>query len=103
MSTELYNVKQHVTQLLKEEPETRDNDDLLFVKVYERINPKAVGLPYFVVMANRKRYGLPTIETIRRCRQKAQELNPELRGSKKSRKARAEKQEEFEAFARSKA
>lgn len=97
----IYNVYERVTRILFTEPETRNSDELLISKVDIDINPRISKLPYFDVMANRRKYGLPTCESIRRARQKAQEKNPELQSNKRVRQYRKDNQAEFEEFARS--
>jgi len=96
----IYNTHERVLRILTESPETRNSDDLLISKVDEDINPAVLKLPYFDVMKNRKKYGLPTCESIRRARQKVQELNPELRSTTRVRRFRKELQEEYENYAR---
>jgi hypothetical protein len=44
---------------------------------------------------NRKKYGLPTFESVSRCRRKAQEEFPDLRPPKKIQEARTKREEEF--------
>lgn len=101
MST-LYNIYNRVIAIMMTEPETRNSDSLLISRVDAEINPKAAALPYFEVMENRKKYGLPNCESIRRARQKAQATHPELLGNRKVKKHREELEEEYKAFARDK-
>lgn len=103
MSANLYNVHERVKQILTEEPETRNSDELLISKVDIQINPAISKLPYFDVMQNRKKYGLPSCESVRRCRQKVQASNPELKPTKKVKTYREEMEQIFEDYARSKA
>ena len=70
-----------VKTLLKENPRTRNSDDYLYAKVCERYNSDVLRLDFGFVLANRKDLGLPCFESVRRSRQKLQELHPELAGT----------------------
>lgn len=72
-------------------PETRDNDKLLMVHVWYRQNERLSDTTFrkFAVDFVEGRYA--DTESIRRSRQKLQELYPELRGEKY--KARQEEEE----------
>lgn len=97
----IHNVYERVTKIMKEEPATRDNDGLLIARFDMEANPAVEYLPYIRVMARRPEFGLPSCESIRRARQKAQELHPELKASKATEEARLDKRIEVEDFARS--
>lgn len=62
-------------------PSCRDNDNELMARIwYMEAQDKNISMKYFFGMM---KDGLFTpSESIRRCRQKLQELNPELRGLK---------------------
>lgn len=82
MISKIKSIKGTVARLLREVPETRDNDRLLLFKVWAIQNPDlrqpAYYLSDFALHFISGVYADP--ESIRRCRQKAQELHPELRG-----------------------
>lgn len=99
--TNVYNVKQRVIFALMQHPEARDSDELLISIIDEGIRPEVKHIPYSEVMRNRNKYGLPSCESIRRCRQKVQAEYSELCGSKKVQQYREEKRKEYEEFARS--
>lgn len=92
MFDEIIKIKDVVKELLIQYPETRDNDNLLMLKVWRRQYP---GLPNseFSTFANYlvlNKFKSP--ESIRRSRQKIQEQNPHLRGKlREQRKKEAEK------------
>ena len=84
MIEKIKGMKPLVTQFLEDFPETRDNDNLLLLKVWSKQNPKlkdkgytfgefAVGLLLEETYAN--------FESVRRARQKVQEENEHLRGN----------------------
>ena len=72
-------VENRVLQILKDCPETRNDDMLLFFRYYNRFGCiRAGGLPLSDIAYTYKAYGLPCFETIRRARQRVQSLFPEL-------------------------
>lgn len=80
---------------------SRDNDDILCLRVAEHIlgESRARSLNYYDYIIGRELYGIPSTETIRRTRQKLQAKYPELRGAKRVRQKRKEAEEEFRAYA----
>ena len=70
-----------VEQVLIEVPATRNSDDLLYLKVCERINPMVLAIGFEEVLRNRNKYGLPPFESVRRTRQKLSSQYPELCGT----------------------
>jgi len=75
-------VKDLVTMILTENPQTRDDDNLLILKIYAEYEP-GLRLPTFkfrTFAENFLKGKYPSTESIRRSRQKIQELHPELRG-----------------------
>ena len=72
-------VENRALQILKECPETRNDDMLLFFHYYNRFGCiRAGALPLSDIAYNYKAYGLPCFETIRRARQRVQSLLPEF-------------------------
>jgi hypothetical protein len=97
---ELKQLKDLVTETLKQGETFRENDDELYfavcVKVNSRISDRLLtNMTVSEFFGNRKKYGLPTFESVSRCRRKAQEEHPELRPRKKVQEARKTKQDEF--------
>lgn len=88
-------VKDVVLNELSMHPETRDSDRILIAYVYRDFFGIA-DEPFEEVMMMSD---LPSFETIRRARQKAQEHDPALRGSKTVREYRAERRLDFYEFA----
>lgn len=93
-----------VKTILETHPETRDDDYLLWLKVLEvtcERDPKPLTVGEFLKCV--KCSSFPHFETVSRSRRKAQEKYPKLRGTAETQAARAELEEEYIAFARSKA
>ena len=90
----LKNMQAKVEYLLKIYPITRDNDEMLICAVYSRYYNVDMDESFGKVMSNDK---LPSFETIGRCRRKAQEQHPELRGRKD--RDRLERQKEYIEYA----
>jgi len=88
-----------VLKVLNNTPEARGNDNLLIVTIDKMVNPVVADMPYMMVMSNRAHFGLPSCETIRRARQKAQETHPELKPSKRVQDIRKDEEIQFENFA----
>lgn len=104
MTNELKTTLEIVKTILTENEEARNNDDFLYGEVieqYDKMNDtNAAGMPVFFFLLRRASLGIPSFETVRRTRQKVQADFPALAGNEKTRKARAEKREEFRAFAK---
>ena len=99
-STELINMTKIVKKILIELPDTRNSDSFLYVKVVETLNPNALKLPFWEVMCSLKDLCLPNFETIRRTRQKLQNIYPELSGSDDVEAYRMVNEEAFKNYAR---
>ena len=82
-----------VRGILEEHPDTRNSDNLLFIKVVESIDSDLLYKPMMDVLVHAKEYGIPPFESVRRSRQKLQEKFPELRGSKEVEAGREEKEQ----------
>ena len=68
-----------VKQILIDKPYTRNSDNDLIVEVLNFIEPGITNEPFSAVIKECKMDGrFPTLETIRRTRQKIQETYPEL-------------------------
>lgn len=90
----LKSMQDKVEWALSTYPQTRDNDNLLTCVIYTRFYGVDMMSPFKDVMLYQK---LPAFETIRRCRQKAQELNENLRGKRD--KERIARQQEYIEYA----
>ena len=95
---EIEKFKNVVEKVLKENPATRDNDNLLYLKTIETIKPGSSNFSMKTILMNLKEYKLPQFETVRRSRQHLQANNKELRGSKINQKARQSLEEEYHDY-----
>ena len=93
--TRLKRMQDKVEYLLAQYPATRDDDRKLIGAVYTVFYGVDVNAPFKDILLNGK---LPNFETIRRCRQKAQEENEALRGKRD--KERIDRQKEYLEFAK---
>lgn len=91
-----------VKWILMNEIEARSDDDLLGYLVETHLNPQIAELPYKEVRVNRYKYFKYSTESIRRARQKIQELYPELQSDVNRRQHRLNKIKEYKEFARTK-
>ena len=89
-----------VKTILESNKIARNSDMALYIKVVEQLNPSALGKPFWVVLASLDEYGLPSIETVGRCRRKLQAEHPELRASAVVKGFRMVEEEKFRAYAK---
>ena len=97
--SELRNTTKMVKYVLEKEPRTRNSDNLLWLEVVKLKNQGVLRMPMAVVMPNLSTYGLPSIETVGRCRRKLQSDYPELRAATKVQGFRSELETEFREWA----
>ena len=103
---ELATIKAIVKDTLKQCPQTRNSDSLLYLAVIQKVglmnNPTfditSLTVPYF--LQNIDYLGLPHFETVRRTRQKVQAEHPELQGNARARRKRALLEKEYKKFAK---
>lgn len=102
----IINTAQIVKTILAKHPETRDSDNLLWLRVIEKVawHNKRFGelqemtVPYF--LRNVHKLNLPNYETVSRARRKLQENYPELRGTAGAGKRRKRLETKYREFAR---
>ena len=83
---------------LRTYPICRDDDRVLIGTVYSvfyDIEPRTITLKEILLRSD-----LPSFESIRRCRQKAQEQHPELRGTREARQRRRDNERRVRAYAK---
>lgn len=90
-------IHQMVENILKQYPGTRDDDRELIQTLYGKYYGIDFYKPWGSVIRDKN---LPSFESIRRCRQRLQEKDESLRGSKESEDARLAKQEEYLEYAK---
>lgn len=91
-----------VFDILQTTPETRNCDELLYVKVCIAINPDVRMLRLDEVLLNTKELGIPQLETVGRYRRKIQQYHPELSAKTYIAECRKKREEEFENYSREK-
>jgi hypothetical protein len=99
-ATELKNTSDIVKVILQRCPDARNSDDFLYLKVCEYVNGTHISLPFWKVLQDRKYFGYPPFESVRRSRQKLQSTYPELASSKVVEAKRTQNEKIYEEFAR---
>lgn len=94
-------IQNEVKHVLMHDPATRNNDQLLYIRVCERLNPHVTSRCFKDVLLNLNDLHLPTIESVGRCRRKLQADNPTLRANDKVKGFRNKLEAEFREYARS--
>lgn len=85
----LYKVEGLVEKVLREYPDTRDDNFVLVFRVYKEINEEAVLRELFLqIMLYHKEYGFSSFEGIVRARRKLIKQYPELKPNRKVEKLR---------------
>jgi hypothetical protein len=99
-ATELKNTSDIVKLILQKYPATRNSDDLLYMKVCEYVNGTHISLPFWKVLQDRKEFGYPPFESVRRSRQKLQATYPELSASMVIEAKRTQNEKIYAEFAK---
>lgn len=81
---DLYTTQGLVSEVLRQYPETRNSDELLYLVICKLINPKVARMPYEKVVLEANNLGLPKYDSISRCRRKVQADYKELRGNERT-------------------
>lgn len=95
----LLTTEKRVENAMLEYPETRANDFLLILRVYEQIKPEIRYIRLEKVMYKHKEYGLPSFASITRARRKILAKFPELRDAGAT-EIRLKEQEEYLEYSR---
>lgn len=101
---ELKNTTNLVFTILQQDTAARDSDSLLYCRVLEHYG-KEKGIDFTRVSVDSffrsyKKYSIPSIETVGRCRRKIQEEYAELRGSDQVEAQRGAREKQFRHYAR---
>lgn len=70
-----------VSRLLVQNPSCRNDDFELYREVCVNANPIVEGMNFSSVLKHHTELGIPSFETVTRCRRKIVEKHPELRAS----------------------
>lgn len=101
---ELHTTTNLVKGILEEYPDTRNSDNILYVRVCEQvgkehgININKMSMPFFLL--NLKDYNMPQYETVGRCRRKLQAKYPELAADADVEAQRELNEDAFKKYAR---
>lgn len=97
---ELRTTRDIVKRILEINPYTRNSDDYLYLKVCAEIDARCVNFSFSTVLLERKKFGYPCFESVRRTRQKIQAAYPELAGCDMIEAQRMINEEVFRDYAR---
>lgn len=101
--SDLRNLTELVKTILEQQPETRSSDNLLYVEVLRMYTAytgkQTLKLPVWMFFTHLKEWQIPSIETVGRCRRKAQQENPHLKANAEVQGFRYDKETEFIEFA----
>ena len=93
-----------VKEILEKDAAARDSDNVLMYKylgiIGNRINVDFDRVSVTSFFKNVGKNGIPSLETVGRCRRKLQEKHPELRGSEYVERKRREREDDFRSYAR---
>ena len=101
---DLRKVSDLVLRILQQDADTRDSDDILYCRVLEHYG-KRMGVDFNRVSTisffkNARRYKIPSIETVGRCRRKMQEEYTDVRGTDNTVRKRQDRAKDFVDYAR---
>lgn len=100
----LKNTTDLVYSILQQDAATRDSDEALYCRVLDhygkRLNIDFNRVSVVSFFRGVKGAGIPTIETVGRCRRKLQEQHADLMGTDKVTTARRDRETEFINYAR---
>lgn len=90
-----------VENVLERNPKTREDDFKLIYEVYKSINSNIEYIPLKYIINNHIEMGLPSFESITRCRRKIQETRKDLIDGTTEIIRKDEEQPKYEEFSRS--
>ena len=90
---EFKTMEDRIYTLLRDYPQTRDNDRALYYMVC-----KTMGYDVNISFKDWCRSDYPNTETVRRCRQKVQMNNPSLRSSKEVQKHKDNRRDDIKKW-----
>ena len=91
-----------VDKILRKEPKTRDDDNLLYAYFLNSLGVSVRKTSFWEITRRVVNGDLPSMESVGRVRRKVQELNPELVGTAEKRKIRYSAIDDYKEFARQK-
>lgn len=89
-----------VTEILKTNPETREDDMLLISAVFDKLYKGLTDMSFNFIVNRRKELKLPTFESITRARRYIQAEHPELASERAKQNRQEEEQKYREEYGR---
>lgn len=89
-----------VTEILKTNPETREDDMLLVSAVFDKLYEGLTDMSFNFIVNRRKDLQLPTFESITRARRYVQAEHPELASERAIQRREKEEQKYREEYGR---
>ena len=99
---ELRKTTKVVERILEKDTRARNDDAYLYLLVVREFNRDAPDYSLEMFLTDPMFKYIPCFETVRRSRQRIQELRPELASDKRIEKLRREQEQDYIAFAREK-
>ena len=97
-------LEDEIRQILIENPKTREDDMYLYYVYCLKQDTKFYNYDNFGLLFSQKEFrikeNIKTFGAVERSRRKIQANSPELESGKKTKKARAEKEEEYKEYSR---
>ena len=93
------NIEERVEFLLAEFPETRESDEILYMKILERdgrYNFENINVLKF--FRDREKAKVPSFKSVERARRKVQSYRPDLMGSKQIQAARKKMEKKYHDY-----
>lgn len=97
---DLESLQTTVRIILEHDAMARNSDDYLYSMVCKRLVPECANAPFCTVISNRKRWNLPSYDSVGRTRRKLQEKYPELEAFDSTRRNRDAQELEYREYAR---
>lgn len=88
-----------VKYILETEPATRNDDNLLYVRVCLFYNPSIDKFPFGTVFTNSRMFDIPSYKSVERSRRKLQREYEHLKSSQTIKEYRAAEELRYKAFA----
>ena len=90
----LRDLEKVIKPILENNPQTREDDYLLYAEIIKGYNPKLLNLSAESFLMSHTILGVPNIKSVERTRRKVQEKYPEL-ATERAKKKRAEEQQNY--------
>lgn len=88
-----------IKPILENQPQTREDDFLLYAEVIKQYKPTLLELSARAFLIGHNTLNVPNIKSVERARRKVQEKHPEL-ASERAKKKRAEQEQVYVQYGR---